>query len=320
MRKMMCISVIIAIIMVLFPLTAMKEKTELPVTAVLPEASNNRVSGAESFRVSNTETGFTEKISAKEYIFGVVASEMPALYEPEALKAQAVAAYTFACKRKAENSQKTYDITTDPNTDQGYIPRETAMEKWGAKAEEYAKKIDDVINDTEGLMITYKGEPITAVYHAMSSGRTEACENVWGKDLPYLQSVESEGDRLSPNYISEESFTAEELKDKLSEITEFSGAEEKYFGKASLTDSKTVKEITVCGNKVNGAKIRSLLNLRSSAFEVKYTDEKFVFTVYGYGHGVGMSQYGANYMAKQGSDFKEILTHYYTGCDIKTVK
>ncbi len=320
MKKMMFISIIITVIMVVCPFTVMKEAEILPTTAVIPDSKPDEITASDSFRVSNTETGETEIISSKEYIFSVVAAEMPALYESEALKAQAVAAYTFACRRKAENSEKTYDITTDSNTDQGFISRVDAMKRWGEKAEEYAKKIDDAVEATEDLMITYKGQPISAVYHAISSGKTESCENVWGEALPYLKSVVSEGDRLSPDYITEVTFSADQLKDKLSEITDFSGKEESYFGKSSTTASKTVKEISICNQKITGAKIRSLLNLRSSAFEVKYTDGQFIFTVYGYGHGVGMSQYGANYMAKQGYTFKEILSHYYIDCKIEKVK
>ncbi len=320
MKKMMCISVIITLIMVICPLTVIKNTEVLPATAVIPDSKPDEITASDSFRVSNTETGETKIISSKEYIFSVVAAEMPALYESEALKAQAVAAYTFACRRKAENIEKTYDITTDPSTDQGFISRVDAMERWGEKAEEYAKKIDDAVEATESLMITYKGQPISAVYHAISSGKTESCDNVWGQDLPYLKPVASEGDRLSPDYITEATFSVDQLKDKLSEITDFSGKEENFFGKCKTTESKSVTEITVCGKEVTGAKIRSLLNLRSSAFEVKYTDGQFIFTVYGYGHGVGMSQYGANYMAKQGYTFKEILSHYYTDCKIEKVK
>ena len=168
-------------------------------------------------------------------------------------------------------------------------------------------------------MITYESKPITAVYHAISSGKTEDAKDIWGTEYPYLKPVSSEGDKLSKDYISEASFSVEELKSKLSSDAEFSSSPANFFGKISRTDSGVVKEIEVCGKALKGARIRTLLDLRSSNFEVKYEAEKFVFTVYGYGHGVGMSQNGANYMAKQGSDFKEILCHYYKDCKVEKV-
>lgn len=161
------------------------------------------------------------EISADDYIFGVVAAEMPALYETEALKAQAVAAYTFACVKKAENAGKSYDLTSDPAVDQSFITREKAKEKWGDKADEYSAKIENAVKSVKDYMITCGGTPILAVYHAISSGKTEDCKEVWGKDIPYLKPVSSEGDKLAPSYLSSAEFTAEVLKQKLSEDIDF---------------------------------------------------------------------------------------------------
>lgn len=318
MKKILCIGLIILSVMLLLPLTTMKNTSEIVEAATtvknIPKASK---AGADKFRLYDTSNDKVKTISAEDYIFGVVAAEMPALYDTEALKAQAVASYTYACYRRAENSDKSYDITTDYTVDQSYITEEKARERWGEKADEYIKKIKGAISEVSGYMITYKNQPILAVYHAISSGTTESSANVWGRELPYLKAVDSPGDKLSPDYISTLELSADTLVSKLSSDIEFSGNASDYFGEIKKTDSGTVKEITVCNKSLTGARIRSLLQLRSSCYDVEFANEKFTFTVYGYGHGVGMSQYGANYMAKQGSNFKEILTCYYSGCKVE---
>ena len=307
--------------MLLVPLTAMQKNgaAAAPASAKsvnIPKAKDV-VTG--SFDVCNTLTGEITKMTAQDYIFGVVAAEMPALYETEALKAQAVAAYTYACYRRVENSAKNYDITTDHTADQSFITAEAAAEKWGDKAEEYTKKIRDATAAVEGYMLTYGGKPVLSVYHAISSGKTESAGNVWGSEYPYLQPVSSPGDKLSPDYLSTVQLSADELRPKLDGIGDLSGDPAGWFGEGSPSDSGTVLKIPVGGETVTGARVRAALNLRSSNFKAAYADGVFTFTVLGYGHGVGMSQYGANYMAKQGSDFKEILSCYYTGTKVQKV-
>lgn len=320
MKKIMFLAVFLSAVMLLLPLGVMTERSAVLVSAAAnTEIPDAKKSISETFLVCNNENGSITEMKAEDYIFGVVAAEMPALYEEEALKAQAIAAFTFACRRKAENEGKEYDITNDHTTDQSFITEEAACEKWGEKADEYTNKIKTAINEVIGYMITYDNKPIVAVYHAISSGKTEDAKDIWGEEYPYLKPVSSEGDKLAKDYITEVSFTADELKEKLASDIELSGDAANYFGEISRTDSGVVKEISVCGKTLKGARIRTLLDLRSSNFEVKFNDEKFVFSVYGYGHGVGMSQNGANYMAKQGSDFKEILTHYYKGCKVEKV-
>ncbi len=320
MKKIMFLAVFLSAAMLLLPLGVMGGRDAVSVSATvkneIPKA--NKING-ETFLVQNTENGSITEIEAEDYIFGVVAAEMPALYEEEALKAQAVAAFTFACLRKAENSSKEYDITNNHTTDQSFITKEEALKKWGENASKYEEKIKAAIKAVSGYMITYEDKPIVAVYHAISSGKTEDAKDIWGEEFPYLKPVSSEGDKLSKDYITEAQFSAEEIKTKLSSDIEFSGEESGYFGKPTRTDSGVVKEISVCSQELKGARVRTLLDLRSSNFEVEFKDGKYIFTVYGYGHGVGMSQNGANYMAKQGSNFKEILTHYYKGCKVEKV-
>lgn len=320
MKKTLVLAILISISMLLIPLSTVKKLPKASAAStVLNEIPKAEKSEVKTFKVYDKDNDKVTEISASDYIFGVVAAEMPALYEEEALKAQAVAAYTFACCRKAENKAKPYDITTDHTIDQSFVTKEAAKEKWGENAEIYTEKIEKIVEETSGYVITHNGNLIVSVYHAVSSGKTEDCKNVWGKELVYLKSVLSEGDKLAENYISEVTFTTDELKKKLNEEVTFTGNPENYFGDIKKTDTGYVKEIALCKENISGSKLRSILNLRSTNFTVSYDADKFTFTVLGYGHGVGMSQNGANYMAKQGSDFKEILNHYYTDCKIEKI-
>ena len=321
MKKILCSGLIILSAMFIFPLlgTTTEQKPAVSAATKLFTSKTDKQEKGDTFRICDRQTDTVSVLTADEYIFGVVAAEMPALYEPEALKAQAVAAYTLACRRRADNKDKSYDLTTDYTVDQSYISKADAEKRWGDKAEEYSKKIKDAVADVKNLIVTYEGEPITAVYHAISSGKTEDSRDIWGGSLSYLKPVASPGDKLSPDYISEVKVSAEELQKKLGDECKLSGEPAAYFGEPKRTDSGSVLTVPVCGTDINGAKIRSIFDLRSLNFSVKYADGSFTFTVRGYGHGVGMSQYGANYMAKQGSDFKEILTYYYTGCKVEKI-
>lgn len=326
MKKIIGIAFLLAVCMLLAPLSAVSEERVISVAGrpsdkdITEKQTDPEAAVTDELKVCDHKTGEIMTLSAKDYIFGVVAAEMPALYHSEALTAQAVAAWTFACVRRTENQGKSYDITTDNTGDQSFVTREEAKLKWGSKAEEYTEKIDSAVEKALGYMITYKGAPITAVYHAVSAGKTEDAANVWGKEIAYLKPVSSEGDKLAQNYISEVPFTFEELKEKFAEEAELSEDSENLFAVKSKSTSGTVTEIQVAGKSMSGARVRSLLDLRSSCFEAKKTETGWTFTVYGYGHGVGMSQTGADYMAKQGADFKEILTHYYSGVKIEKIK
>lgn len=319
MKKIISISLFLATVMLIMPLTAMTNMSEGTKAAVSAKAEEitDSITPSDEFKVYDPSSEKITVLSSEDYIFGVVAAEMPALYEVEALKAQAVAAYTFACARKSANSDKQYDITADPTTDQCYISESTASDKWGDKAEEYTSKIKAAVKETAGYAVTYNGSLITAVYHAVSTGKTESCKNVWGTDLPYLVPVESEGDRLASDYISTVTLSFEEIKKSLAEKITFPEDGTVSFSGIVRTDSGNVKSIDICNQTLSGFELRELLNLRSADFEPKITDNTVTFTVYGYGHGVGMSQNGANYMAKLGYDFKSILTHYYTDCKVE---
>jgi len=320
MKKILFLSIFCAAVMLLLPLFIIEnDLSALPAAALKNdfERDINPNNHSTSFRVQNCEDNTISKISAEDYIFGVVAAEMPALYEEEALKAQAVAAYTFALSRKAENSEKDYDITNDHTIDQSFITEAKAREKWGSNADTYIEKIKNAVNDVKDYVILYDGKIITSVYHAISGGKTEDSNNVWGVSLPYLKPVSSEGDKLAENYITVVELSSQELKEKLRGIAKIDDTKQNIFKNITRTNSGTVKKITAGSTELTGANIRAALELRSSNFKVDFKEGNYKFTVYGYGHGVGLSQNGANYMAKQGFNFKEILAHYYSGCKIE---
>lgn len=260
----------------------------------------------------------TITMECSDYIIGVVAAEMPAEYNEEALKAQAVAAYTYLCKKQTENAEQDYDITDDHTVNQAYISKEKRIEKWGDKAELYEKKIASAVNAVSGKVITYNDELILAAYHAISPGKTETASNVWGVDLPYLQVENSIGDLLAPEYLSEAVFSVDDFESKLKELGAVPSEDAtSYIGDSLKSESGTVLKINICGKEFSGTDIRAAFSLRSAAFELSFDSDKgFIFSVKGYGHGVGMSQFGANYMAQQGSTFEEIILSYYRGVKI----
>ena len=300
--------------MVLFPLCSM-EKTVLPKS---PSQGYSEPSvTSETFKVKLTKEDRIIELSAKDYIVGVVCAEMPAEYSVEALKAQTVVAYTFARYRKHENSDKDYDITDNTTPDQAYMTDEDFKKRESVKYEEYKAKITAAVDEVFGQVITYNGKIALSIFHDISGGKTESAETLWGGSYPYLQPVESVGDLLSPKYLSEKTVTAEELKTALKnyDIT-FKDSKNDWFSNIKRSESGTVLTADVCGVSLKGSEIRTALSLRSANFDVSFSSGEYHFSVRGHGHGVGMSQYGAHFMALQGSDYKEILKWYYRGCEI----
>ncbi len=317
MKRLYLISVIILMLAMLFlPLAAARGEEEKKLPAMgdsLPVIDSNDTN---TIRVYRKENGKIEEMKVEDYIFCVVAAEMPALYEAEALKAQAVAAYTYALY-KSKTSDADYDITDDSSIDQAFKTREQIREKWGEKADEYEAKIRDAIKSVSGQKIYYEGSPILSVYHAISSGQTENASEVWGGSYAYLTAVDSSWDKLSTDYLSTVQLTSEEFSKKLSQKVELKGDASAWVGEIKKSSSGSVLSIALGGKTVSGGDIRSALELRSSNFDISFADGKFTLTVRGYGHGIGMSQNGANYLAQQGKSYKEILTHYYKDCSVQ---
>ena len=257
-----------------------------------------------------------------EYLVGVVRAEMPASFAPEALKAQAVAARTYTLyKIQTGGNHGNADICTDHTCCQAYISEEKARANWGDAADENEAKIEAAVSATDGQTVLYGGIPVLAVFHSSSAGLTRGAGEVWMGDLPYLQPVESpEPADLIPNYYSRVEFTAAEFKEKFLSAhpeADLSGDVDRWIRDLAADSAGSVTQVTVGGVTVRGSGLRTILGLRSACFDVEIQDGKLVFFVTGYGHGVGMSQYGANAMAESGADYQEILTHYYTGVTIE---
>lgn len=257
-----------------------------------------------------------------KYLWRVVAAEMPASFEPEALKAQAVAARTYAAAKMAagETNHPDADMCTDISCCQAYITPQDAAANWGASASNYEAKISAAVADTSGVIATYGGQPIQAVFFSSAAGRTADAVEVWGNDVPYLTGVESPEGEEVPNYHSTVTVPVEEFQTTLlSQVTgaDLSGDPSGWFGTPVLASNGGVTSIPVGGVSVTGATLRSLFGLRSTVFTVQADSTAVTFSVTGYGHGVGMSQYGANAMAKEGKSCEEILKWYYTGVELE---
>lgn len=306
MKKYTIIAAVLLVVMALCPLAAMgsaKEKTQSENQAVISYSVENKT---EYITVMSSSTGGMQKIEMREYLIGCVAAEMPANYHPEALKAQVIASYSYA-KRMTEKSEEY--ITDSPLTHQGYVNRQGRIQNWGEDFEENEKKISEAVDAVFGKRLIYGDETALAVYHSISSGETRSAESMWGKEIPYLQNVASAGDRLSPDFIQTQIFSQSDFADKLG-LT--AGGDASEWVEKIEKDNGYVAETVICGKTFSGNEIRELLNLNSSSFEIEF-DGDFTVISEGHGHGVGMSQYGADYMARQGSDCEEILMHYYPG-------
>lgn len=305
-------------------------QTEVPPKTKQAETSTESTDSekADALKVLDFTSGQVIELSMRDYVIGAVLAEMPATYREEALKAQAVAARTYAVRQREKQRLAPdplllgADISNDSSRFQAYFTPEQAKDFYGDGYEEYYKKAAGAVDATEGLALFYEDEPIVAAFHSTSGGMTESAEVVWGSPAPYLVPVESPEDKKSPTYLDEEVFTEKELRKRLEkELSDgnFSAPAGEWIEIKETSPSGTVTEMLAGGEKLSGTEFRRIFSLRSANFTVVYNadEENFYITTKGYGHGVGLSQYGANAMAENGSDFREILLHYYTGAEIK---
>ncbi|MBQ5357782.1 MAG: stage II sporulation protein D [Oscillospiraceae bacterium] len=283
---------------------------------VLPDEEQKEKAKEEGFfRIFDLETESVQNVRYSDYVKGAIASEMGADFEFEALVAQGVAAFSCGLYQQKTHSSADYDFSAAPDKKLGYMTEEKAKEIYGDDFSEKWAKISSAAEKSMEYVLTYDGESALAVYHAISNGNTESSENAWGGTLPYLVSVKSPGDVLHPDYESKVSVsyeTALELLNKNGAGLNGSYPEEWFEGEIR-TEAGYVDRIIIGAATFSGEKLRSLFALRSTDFDVVYKNNEFIFTVRGYGHGVGLSQVGANHMAKEGADFEEILLHYYPG-------
>ena len=256
--------------------------------------------------VTDPATGEKEVMSERDYLCGIVASQMPMEYDDEAIKAQAVASYTLMRYRR---------IFGTPADAQSFLSKKQLRQQWGEAFSRNQSRLRTLVNSVYGEYIAYKGEPILAAYHDFSCGMTEDGVNVWKGDFPYLKAVDSRDDVCAEDYRSTVSIAEKEFaaicSERLGVITE--GKPSEWVVGCVRSNSGYVMSYTICGSTVNGQRIRNAFGLRSACFTLKYEEKTFVSDVRGSGHGVGMSKFGANLMALDGKSYREILAHYYTG-------
>ena len=270
------------------------------------------------------KTGEVERVKLDEYLCNVVSAEMPATFEQEALKAQAIVARTYTIYKILNKKHDNADICDDSTCCQAWISKDDRLAKWEENQRESNwQKICSAVNETSGKIITYENKPIDAFFHSNSGGITEVPVNVWGgTGYPYLQSVETSGENTYTQYASEVTLSQEELinklKEKYSDISiDFTNSEDIKI--LEYTESTRVKTVKFGNHEISGVEARTLFGLKSTNFEISRDGNNIKFSVKGYGHGVGMSQTGADSMAKNGSRAEEIIKHFYTGVEITEV-
>ena len=277
-----------------------------------------------SIKLLHTKTGEVEEVAIDTYLVNVVSAEMPADFEIEALKAQAVVARTYTIYKIQNKKHDNADICDDSACCQAWVSKEERFARWEESVRESNwQKIEQAVSETKGKIITYEGKPINAFFHSNSGGKTEIPVNVWGgTGYPYLQVVETSGEDNYTQYNSEVVLSNEELLEKLkvnySDISiDFNNNDDLKI--LEYTDSGRVKTVKFGNHNLSGTETRSLLGLRSTNFEIIKENENIKFSVKGYGHGVGMSQTGANTLAKEGKSYEDIINHFYIGVVIQYV-
>jgi len=324
MKKLLPFFVTFVLVMLIIPLLSLiGSKDSLP--KPIKKAHSKDVT---IYKILNHKTEEVFDLTPEEYIIGVVAAEMPIGFHTEAIKAQAVAAHTYALRQiDAELNSPTPELkgaylTTDFTKNQSYMSIDELKESWGKNYDTNYKKLSDAVKSVINEVVTYDKKPIIAAFHSISGGVTENAKTVWGKEVNYLIPVTSEGDELSPNFEVKTALTVSEVehafKLKYSDI-KFSEDKDSWFFITKKSESNTITECKVGSIVCTGKEIREILKLKSANFKIEYSNGKFTFITNGYGHGVGMSQYGADYLARQGKTYDEILKHYYSGVEIEKI-
>ena len=275
---------------------------------------------AETFLFQDESTGQVVEISRRDYVLGAVAAEMPVSWPDEALKAQAVAAHSYAlyCRDHTALESGAW-FTADPARRQGCLTEPVLRSYWGtAYAENYAR-LSALVDKVLDKVLYYADAPAGTSYFAISNGSTEASENVWGTALPYLVPVDSSTDLAADHYEYALTLSAQQTAQQLAALglTADLAAPEQWFGTPEYTAAGYVAALPVCGQRITGTALRQALGLRSTCFTVQYQSGNFSFTTLGYGHGVGLSQWGTKAMAEQGKSYADILAHYYPGTQLQ---
>lgn len=321
------------------PSPAEASESEPPVSAPsapeesVPEPSGLPQSDAvltlpSAYQVLDAASGTVMALSPFDYICGVTAAEIPITFHPEAIKAQAVAAHSYALRQMGLQLQnpdpdlKGAYLSTDPAHFQAYLSREERQDLWGDQFEQNESVLETAVSEVLGCILVSGEEPVAAAFHAISSGRTESAADVWGRELPYLVAVDSPEDAENPQMYSEVTVSAADAAAILTGCADGVSLPEnpaEWIAVTSRTESGMVRTAEVGGTEVSGDTLRAAFGLASANFTVSCDGETLTFAVKGRGHGVGMSQYGADAMAQAGSSWREILARYYPGAEIAEV-
>ena len=343
MKKTVILVCVLWLATVIFPAMLLRDKTDEPVLETdLPDGTVDEipdnyivetmaeVSRDAAVTVEGMENGEIVALQLDEYLAGVLAAEMPASFPEEALKAQVVAARSFILYRMsyppADGVHDGVPLCTDPGHCKAYQDirePETAAALFGTNSETYVEKIRAAVRDTDGIVLTYQGEPAMAAFHAIAGGMTESAEDVWGQPIPYLVEVESPGEEDAVKFLETVEFDPETLRETLTAAYPDAVLGEDpaaWLTELDRSPAGMIRSASLGGVTVSGMDIRMLLGLNSADFTWEAVDGVVRITTTGYGHGVGMSQYGARAMALDGSDYQEILLHYYPGCTVSPLE
>ena len=331
MKKCICLVIILFILIFLLPFIFLDRKTieasrEDDVQIEELQTVDYDYTKYSTIRLLHQDTQKVEEVKLDEYIACVVSAEMPVSYDIEALKAQAIVARTYTIYKITTSSKHdNADICDKSTCCQAWISKEDRLKKWEEKeANENWNKIIKAVNDTVGKIITYEGKPINAFFHANSGGKTQTPFYVWcGTGYPYLQVVETSGEENYKQYSSEARFTHKEFINKVKkehEDFEINFKEKDCIEIKERDKSDRVVTVKIGNLNLSGVETRTLLGLRSANFTIEVSEEEVLFKVIGYGHGVGMSQTGADSLAKQGKNCEDIIKHFYVGVEIIQMK
>lgn len=329
MKRCLVLLSLLFIIIILIPIVIIKPSDKIPQDKSESNKNLSALSTTDNkediFKIKDEDTGEIVNVSGKDFTYGVVAAEMPISYEPEALKAQAVAAYTYYSKKRSENRTNPdpnlsgADLLNNNSGLQIYLNNEQIKEKFASDFDTYWTKLKTCVDSVYGEVLRENDELITATFYAISSGNTEASVDIFGGVTDYLVAVPSNWDMFAPGYCTSLSLSPEEFKNIASSYWDGLSFDNNYslwISEPKKTESGAVKKVKIASKEVSGNEVRSAFSLRSPNFDVSFDGTNFNFIVRGYGHGVGMSQYGAQYMAKQGSNYKQILSWYYPNTNL----
>ena len=331
MKNYLCIIAVFALLMTAIPAISFRSFADNAENQIQQQTTETTVADTEKsdiFLVLDINSGQIIEITEKDYVIGAVCAEMPASFSMEALKAQAVAAHTYAVRQR-ENELKNPTpelcgayISNDSSKYQAFLEKKQAEQFFGSSFNEYYNKISEAVSSVSDEILVYNDEPIAAAFHSISSGKTESAENIFGSPADYLVSVESIEDINAPDYLKEYTFTSDEIAARLKEAypeIQLSDDRSSWLSVKKRTASDTVISLDAGDINISGWEFRNIFSLRSAAFDIAYDNGIFTISTKGCGHGVGMSQYGAEAMAQQGASYDEILKHYYKGAEIKKI-